>query len=78
MKRINRTCIAALTAMMMFSGCGRREVPEETSAPEQDVEVIHEMDDVEDGGYYVYRNGVYEKLYVGSANYDVKAMNNTD
>ena len=78
MKRINRTCIAALTAMMMFSGCGRREVPEETSAPEQAVEVIHEMDDVEDGGYYVYRNGVYEKLYVGSANYDVKAMNNTD
>lgn len=69
------TGMVALAMILTLCACSKREMPNnETETEIPTVEVINEMDQVEDGGYYVCRNGSYEKLYVGRANYEVSAQ----
>lgn len=62
--------LSALTAVMI-TGCSpftRKPVDQEMN---KKANVITKMDDLADGGFYIYHNNVYEELYVKNANYEL-------
>lgn len=69
-KKIAALALALLTALSLFAGCsGEREISQEKANNE--VITVNDMNDLEDGGFYVLHNDVFAKLYVNKANYDI-------
>lgn len=69
MKKRVLLVVLAMT-MVMTTGCSglKRDSNEDTSSG---VETVLDMEDLEDGGYYVLRGDEYEKLYMQDTNYEV-------
>ena len=65
-----RVLIALLVGSMILglAGCTRGNAEEENNR----IETVKEMDDVEEGGFYILHSDYYEKLYVQNANYEVE------
>ena len=57
-------------------GCSLERKQKDTTK-DSDIEVVLNMDDLEDGGYYIQREDSYEKLYVQDANYEIAKVNTT-
>lgn len=74
MKTFKKLSLLVLAVIVAFStvACKRKTSEEEKNYK---VETEKQMDDVEDGGFYILHSDSYEKLYVANANYEIAEEN---
>ena len=69
------TILSVLAILLLFGGCSRPQPSEEEETTIADV--VEEMENVEDGGFYIHRNGSYQRLYVDNANFEISGNNSS-